>query len=564
MVFVALLLSNLISSAAQAPAADLFSSPGKTTPACEWRPFDAEPVVKPAYVGFQTFRIAGSSYGIDGSVEGISVIHPPTCRRLKFGIALRGASPKQTFAIFFVAGNPKDKTALHWTAEWEISGDLHQDSWTQAEREITLPAETQYLRIVIHNPNKGAIYLSALHLLPGEAAEPDVKAIAAAEKDNALYEEERLHPSKPAASPFLKVIDGIASRPGASVAHILMRAPLCTKKSGQTGVVTFPVPTIAVGQVPLAYKVVCQAPGTLIGYSWRNRSDGRNMVCDVTVKPGTKGAWVQYEALVLLGSSNQRDTAPPTASSWKQSTACVQSSAPQIQAIEQKLAKPGDTTESYARKVMAFVRDDGGKGAPFIALDALAALQCGGSCTNKANLSAALLRAHGIPARTVSHMPVWASDKFYEHWLTEYWQPEKGWVAIDSTIGSWEPDRRSRVVLSIANPSDEDLAFEPLHERFVMPGAPYLSVAELTPTLYPADLTQDDAINSVDEIGRLAVSSPAESAVFKAATKSFKAWFTQRSCAATDAERYQNVLAASRSGKANALLAAIKFGPGGK
>ena len=249
-------------------------------------------------------------------------------------------------------------------------------------------------------------------------------------------------------------------------------------------------------------------------------------------------------------------TPPEAIGGWNHSTACVQSAAPQIREIEQKLAAPGDSTEAYARKVMTFVKDDLGKGAPFKALDALAALECGGSCTNKANLTAALLRAHGIPARTVSHMPTWSKDKLYEHWLAEYWQPGKGWVALDSTIGSWEPDRRSRVVLSIANPADEDRAFEPLHERFVMPGAPYLSVLELSPSLYPADLTDDDAINSVDQVARLEGNGKADSALFALAGKSFDEHFSRLA----ESTWYQRILIAAKSGKADTLVAAIRSG----
>ena len=245
--------------------------------------------------------------------------------------------------------------------------------------------------------------------------------------------------------PFVKRVEEIAAKPGPLVAHIFMRAPVCTKGAGEAGVVTFPIPSLAPGQAPLAYRFACLAPGKLLGCSWQARSDGRNWVCDVKVQPGTKGAWVQYDALVLLGKPEQPDSDPPATPAWTQSTSCVQSSSARIRAIAEKLAAPGDTAESYARKVMAFVRDDMGKGAPFKALDALAALECGGSCTNKSNLAAALLRAHGVPARTVSHMPLWSAEPLYEHWLTEFWQPVKGWVPLDATIGCWDPDRRSRV-----------------------------------------------------------------------------------------------------------------------
>jgi hypothetical protein len=268
---------------------------------------------------------------------------------------------------------------------------------------------------------------------------------------------------------------------------------------------------------------------------------------------------VQYDALVLLGKPAHGDTDPPaSATEWKQSTSCVQSSSARIRAIAEKLAASGDSAEAYARKVMAFVRDDMGKGAPFKALDALAALECGGSCTNKSNLAAALLRAHGIPARTVSHMPLWATEPLYEHWLTEFWQPGEGWLPLDATIGCWNPDRRSRVVLAISNPADEDRAFEPLHERFVMPGAAYMSVAELSKELYPADLTDDDAMNSGNIVSRLVIDSKAESALFAATADWFTGCVARSPSPKVDAGRYDRVLAAAKTGSADNLMTAIR------
>jgi hypothetical protein len=199
-----------------------------------------------------------------------------------------------------------------------------------------------------------------------------------------------------------------------------------------------------------------------------------------------------------------QDTRHPTvseATQWVRSTACVQADAKQILDVAARLSDPKDSVESFARKVFAFVRDDRGTGAPFTSLDALSALKCGGSCTNKANLAAALLRAHHIPARTVSHMPTWANSPLYEHWLTEYWQPDKGWVALDPALGRWAPDRRTRIVLSTSSAQDEEKAFDPMHLKFVMPGAAFQSVAELSSNLHAADLTETDAINTANCVG---------------------------------------------------------------
>jgi hypothetical protein len=155
-------------------------------------------------------------------------------------------------------------------------------------------------------------------------------------------------------------------------------------------------------------------------------------------------------------------------------------------------------------------------------------------------------------------MPTWYGARFYEHWLTEYLQPGRGWIAIDPMLGRWDPDRRTRVVLSVANPSDEDLAFDPLHERFVMPGAPYLSVLELSSTLYPADLTEDDEINSADQVSLLKVSPAEEMLLFKAASGYYPRLFHRLSIGSPDDGRYEQILSAAKNGNASRLTAAIK------
>lgn len=537
----------------QSAAVDLITAPGRNSQTCEWSPFDAKPSKITPPGSEPAYEFSGGPYGMTGSIIGISLMRPPGLRVLKLSASFRATAPNQSFAIDIVGVDKSIKTGLPWTAEWNIEGKLPPSKWTAFERDICLPSNTTYLRIVIHNPNPAPILLTAPHLLLGNASEPDKAAVDLANKEKALYAEEQKHPTP---TPVQVIADKYAKQRGPVVAHVQIRAPLCTKKFGEKGTVTFPVPGLSGGQIPLAFHIVCNNPGKLIGYAWRKRPDGRNYVCEVTAQPGVKGAWVVYDALVLLGGPNQRELSPD--SGWAQSTACVQSSDPKILAIEKKLAASGESEESYARKVYEFVFKYGGKGAPFKALDALAALECGGSCTNKANLSAALLRAHGIPARTVAHMPTWCPGKMYEHWLTEYWEAGKGWVALDAALGRFMPDRRTRVVLAISNPSDENRAFEPLHERFVMPGAPYLSVAELSSTLYPADLAEDDAINLGEQIALLDTKGATEEALFKSAAKSFAALYPKLEKGDADPSRYAKVLAAAKSGKTAALMAAIR------
>jgi hypothetical protein len=551
-----------------------------STSQCAWIKFDGRLVNSPQLAGSSVYAIRGGPYGMTGQTEGFSVNQPPTERSLKLVFDLRGSVPGQTFAILAVGlglpakpefsgiGTPDQQFAHELTrvkSEWQISGSLPSNKWTHLECDLSLSTDVRHLKVILHNPNTDTIYMGQPHLEPGPPEPHQVDAMARARRQVELPDKGA---EPPPTSSYQKSEDSLASQKGPVVAHIHMRAPICTKKPGEHGLATFPVPALDDSQVPLAFKIECQAPGKLLSYSWRKRSDGRNMVCDIKVQPGTKGSWVEYEALVLLTEAHQHDqTAPKLVKSaqtgtflteWSESSACVQSTASEIRDLSRTLAKPGDTDETYAKRVFEYVRDDRGKGAPFKALDALAAIQCGGSCTNKANLVAALLRAHGIPARTVTHMPTWCRDKLYEHWLAEYWNPKTGWVAIDSALGRWEPDRRTRVVLATSSTEDENLAFNPLHERFVMPGAPYQSVLELTPKLFPADLADDDAINSADQVVCLQLNKKQEAGLFASARAGFRSLYPQLQSGKSMTARYARVLAASKRKNTQSLVQAIR------
>ncbi len=186
-------------------------------------------------------------------------------------------------------------------------------------------------------------------------------------------------------------------------------------------------------------------------------------------------------SLARTGPKHPRKRQP-----WTRSTACVQSDDPAIREKANELAKGTEGVEAYARRVIEFTAHHQGKeGVPFDTLDARKGLDCGGSCTSRANLAAALLRARGIPARTVAHLPTW-SGPLYEHWLVEYWHPGAGWVWLESSLGQFRPLPCTLVVLGVANPEDEDRAFDPLQTRQVMPGAPHLSVHVGSEPLHPA------------------------------------------------------------------------------
>ena len=285
---------------------------------------------------------------------------------------------------------------------------------------------------------------------------------------------------------------------GPTLSEYMLRVPVKVDTPGLIGTVTIPAPSNYSGQVVISLKVQSDPPNMLKSWLWRDRPDKLNSVIEAKVAPVGKGGWVSYTAKVMVPSEPVYRTMLKQFQPWLASTACVQAADPEIKSLADKLSEGTPYRDDYVHKVVMWVaRNNGQKGEAFDALDAKRGLKCGGSCTNRANLCAALLRARGIPARTIAHMPTWAVGKFYQHWITEYWTDNGNWAMVEPTLGVKHPARNTVIVLAISSPEDENLAFDKQHLRFSMPGSPYLSLAEVSPELYSADLSDDDAINEI-------------------------------------------------------------------
>jgi len=356
----------------------------------------------------------------------------------------------------------------------------------------------------------------------------------------------------------------IASLQGPGVIHLAMQAPVKAFGTKQTGVVTIPMPGLYRDQVPLDFHLTAMPKNALRGYTFARRPDGLNWVCRAVVTPPKRGMLLRWTSDVLVFERPATPlpkvplpTSTPPGNAWTYATACVQSGDPAIRAKAQELAQGSPDTETYVRRVLAFTATNRGTGAKFDSLDAVKALACGGSCTNRANLAAALLRAQNIPARTVSHMPAWSrGNPFYEHWLTEYWHPGAGWVSIEPTHGVMQPSPTEIAVLSVSSPADENKALDPIHLRLIMPGAAYLSACELSPELTAANLLPDDAINTVYAAARIG-GTPAQMTQLKVTALRAFARLTAPPSPDTSLPSSQAILAAARTGKASRLTAVL-------
>jgi transglutaminase-like putative cysteine protease len=173
-------------------------------------------------------------------------------------------------------------------------------------------------------------------------------------------------------------------------------------------------------------------------------------------------------------------------------------------------------------------------------------------------LGAALLRARGIPARTVAHLPTWAGPH-YEHWLVEYWHPGAGWVWLETSLDQVQPPPWTLVVINVANPADEDCrAFTPAKERGVAEGAPYQAVIELSADLRPDFTVRDESVSNyaTPEV-RFHGGDQDLKDLFTAARRAFAGLARQAADGKQDPERTGRLLTAAAGGDVRKVTEAV-------
>ena len=485
---------------------------------------------------------------------GAALSPAPVERALHFACQVRGTVDGQQVLVN-AFGYDKDRDL---TVQWSHPLTLAAGEWSAFAREYVVPAGTTTLTIWVVNSTAEPMSVADAHLRLG-GPKPAGPRLPKPPGGGLLSRMGRLFGARPAPP---------ASLDGPGVIRARAQAAVAALDDDGVGTLTFPIPGTYRDQVPLSFDLRAEPPGALKDYRWERRPDGLNWLCRVRVAPSREGALVRWEAMVLVGG-RQADPlphvpeprAPEVAASWTRSTACVQSDDPAIRAKAEELAEGAEGVEAYARRVIAFTaRHRGKEGAAFDALDARTALDCGGSCTSRANLAAALLRARGIPSRTVAHLPTW-SGPLYEHWLVEYWHPGAGWVWLESSLGQFRPSPWTLVVLGVANPEDEDRAFDPLQTRQVMPGAAHLSVHVGSEKLFPAPRIRQPlggAGNVATVEARLNGTEGETAELFATARGAFET--LARGCEAgeVDAARAEAVRAALRSRRATDLATTLR------
>lgn len=397
------------------------------------------------------WRLEGVTEPGDWSHVGRYFRSVPAERRLEFRVAVRGTAQGQSVSINAFALNGDLRSAVK---SWSEASEIGSDGWSTLTRSFVLPEGIGDLSVWVINATADEVLVADPSLVVREAAEAPLENLTRA---------------------------GVIR----ATANTVVTAP-----EGVAGKVWFPIPLLTDQQVPLTFTLEVDPPRALRGFRWVPREDGRNLLCEVDLAPEATATRVRWESLVLVDARADAplpeadwEDPPEEARPWLRATAVVQSDDPGIRAKADELREASPTVGDFAKAVIRFTARNQGTGAPFVTLDARAALACGGSCTSRANLAAALLRAGGVPARTSAHLPTW-SGPLYEHWHVEYWHPGAGWTWLEPTLGHVRPQPFTMVVLNVALPEDEDQGFdEVIGHSGVMLGVARHAVHEHSPEL---------------------------------------------------------------------------------
>lgn len=142
---------------------------------------------------------------------------------------------------------------------------------------------------------------------------------------------------------------------------------------------------------------------------------------------------------------------------WLQSTDCAQLDAPIVRETAalvknntSNLIELADHTAAYCGSIPPSFSHTPG------AFDAVYALKFGNACTGRAHAGAALLKANGVPARSILNLPpADPTNDIDMHWIIDYLVPGYGWVNMETTVGINFYNPQDTVVIYVSDPGDE-------------------------------------------------------------------------------------------------------------
>lgn len=233
--------------------------------------------------------------------------------------------------------------------------------------------------------------------------------------------------------------------------------------------VYFHIPIAFKEQVPLAIEIDCPQ---LIDYRFIHLTPP-NMIISARLKQGlTNLDWTAWVLVKENRHSDRPQFVPMSAldeltgeeKKWLQSTDCAQLDAPVVLETAAlvrnnttNLIELADQTAAYCSSIPPSFSH-----SP-VAFDAVYALKFGNACTGCAHAGAALLRANGVPARSILNIPPTGSSNYIDmHWFIDYLVPGYGWVNLETTMDRNFYSPQNAVVIHVSNPEDEFPVFRPL------------------------------------------------------------------------------------------------------
>lgn len=247
-------------------------------------------------------------------------------------------------------------------------------------------------------------------------------------------------------------------------------------KSGKSNIL-LPLPQLVDTQVPICFFINSVPEGAIQECRILQR-DSSNTVLSI-ILTGSKNQEIRlnWSAAVLTTdktvSGNPSDPAEYTTAS-----PCVQSGDKDITALTGMLWPQSGKVAEYARNIQDYIRNMKQK-EPVKTLDAAAILKSGGNwiCTANANLAAALMRARGIPCRSIAVIPT-NSMRLEMHRIVEYCWDGK-WIQFDPSLVYADIPLKpyQNIIISKTSMSDESISMKP--RMAAMPGAPYAQEAEI-------------------------------------------------------------------------------------
>ena len=255
-----------------------------------------------------------------------------------------------------------------------------------------------------------------------------------------------------------------------------------------TSEVQLPLPQLTASQIPLHYTIATVPTTLRVAYHLQSRA-GSDVVLSVRLSGQRNDEiHINWSAVVLFPSTSNT-AAPISLDDYRQPTACVQSTAPAVIQLAEKLWPADGGTIAYAGRIQDFIRDSKPLQPPR-SLDAIGILASGanGICTANANLAAALLRAKNIPARSLAVIPL-LGQRLEMHRIVEFFASDR-WQAFDPS--SLRPERPlppgHQIIVATTTVADENVAM--LLRPGASPGCPYgqeLEILDSGVTLWGQD-----------------------------------------------------------------------------